>query len=127
MIAIGSQRQAEPKPAGNREKWERVLAEFESSGRSKSAFCREKGIALPTFYYWWRKIKRGGQSKESKKGRKPVEGRRGLLRVEVSSVGGTGQVGGFEVVLWGCHRVLVPAEFDAGSLRRLLEVLREVC
>jgi transposase-like protein len=37
--------------------WERVLAEFRSSGLSQAAFCEQRALNASTFQNWWRKLK----------------------------------------------------------------------
>jgi len=41
--------------------WQRVLQDQRRSGLSQSAFCRQQGIALST-YFWWKRRLRGGDS-----------------------------------------------------------------
>lgn len=37
--------------------WEKEIIEFKSSGKTQSAWCREKGISLRRFNYWYCKSK----------------------------------------------------------------------
>lgn len=38
--------------------WAMVIRECNSSGLSNREFCRQRGIAEKTFYYWQRKLRR---------------------------------------------------------------------
>jgi hypothetical protein len=40
-----------------RTEWERRICDFKASGQSQSLWCREKGINLRTFNYWYLKLK----------------------------------------------------------------------
>src|SRR5215469_4894013 len=37
-----------------RAKWQRLISEQEQSGRTVAAFCRQRGLCVPHFY-WWKK------------------------------------------------------------------------
>lgn len=41
--------------------WESRLANFESSGLSVAAFCRQKKITPARFYYWARRVREAGR------------------------------------------------------------------
>jgi len=43
--------------------WEQRFAEFESSGKTIAAWCKEQSIKESQFYYWRKKL-RMGQAKE---------------------------------------------------------------
>ena len=37
-------------------KWQKIMEMQQASGVNKSAWCREQGINLKTFYYWQKKL-----------------------------------------------------------------------
>lgn len=43
--------------AEKRARWQRIVSEWEQSGLSQAAFCREQGLSIPLFYYWRRRVK----------------------------------------------------------------------
>ena len=42
---------------GRQEHWRRVVAECNSSGICKTAWCRQNGVSIKSFYYWQRKFR----------------------------------------------------------------------
>lgn len=92
----------------------RLFARWERSGLKLSEFARREDL-VPATLYWWRRRLREARSTAPP----PVS------FTEVSGVVAAGAGRGFEVVLDGGTTVRVPERFDAGSLRMLLETLRE--
>ena len=96
-----------------------LLVEFDSSGLSASAFARSKGMPAWKMY--------GALQRRSGK----VRGRRNaaraqsnaLLPVRVVDAKPTAQPAALELMIAGGHRVLIGADFDAQTLRRLVEAL----
>lgn len=43
---------------GNESFWRETIRCWKESGKSQAAFCRERAIALSTFGYWRRRLKR---------------------------------------------------------------------
>jgi transposase-like protein len=41
--------------------WKSILAEYDRSGQTRSAFCRKTGIPPSTFQLWERKLRRRGR------------------------------------------------------------------
>lgn len=41
------------------ERWRDVIGQWRRSGLSQSAFCRQRGVALPTLNYWKRRLENG--------------------------------------------------------------------
>jgi len=91
-----------------------ALAAFEASGLTRAAFRRETGISTQRLK-WWRG--RLGSTAE------PV-GKIEFVPVEVAPRPTVTAEAAMEIVL-GEIRVCVGPAFDAGALRRLLEVLAE--
>jgi hypothetical protein len=97
--------------------WRGLVEEQERSGLSARAFCREREVALPSFYAWRGKLRRpaGGDGAAAA----------GFVElVEPPGAGGPGS--GVSVVLaGGGTRIELGRGFCAEDLRRALAVLRE--
>ena len=96
---------------------ERLVAEFEASGLSRSEFCRERGLALSTLG----RYRRGRDRRESTSASP-------LLAVELSgrmqaSTAAAGSA--LAVVLLSGRRIEVGCGFDAGALEQLVRVLEQ--
>ena len=97
---------------------EQLVAEYESSGLSRSEFCRERGLGLSTL----------DRYRTQQKRRAPA-GRNALVAVEVSGrapVFGAGTGSALAVVLRGGRRIEVGRGFDTGALEQLVRVLEGV-
>jgi hypothetical protein len=95
-----------------------LVAEFESSGLARAAFCQQRGLVVGTLDKYRQRVHGGHQSK----GRTfvPVEVVPSMAR-EVHSVAGRD---GVLIVELGCgRRIEVCRGFDAETLGRLLAVL----
>lgn len=86
--------------------WERHLRDCERSGLPQEEYCAKHGLSMSSFGYWRTKLRR--------------ETRRG----EFVEVGGAGTAAKELVLEINGMRLCIPAEFDAASLKRTLEVLR---
>lgn len=98
-----------------REAIAKVVAEYESSGRSAVAFCSSAGIARVTLTRWRRELERGD--------------RRGSAATRFVEVRPSrpARPACFDVKLAGGVLVRVPSGFDAAELGRLLSTLRATC
>jgi hypothetical protein len=101
----------------SRQEVERLVAEYESSGLSRSEFCRERGLSLSTLCRY-----------RKRRARQAPAGRNALLAVEVSvqEPGPTGTGSALAVVLRGGRRIEVGGGFDTGALEQLVRVLEGV-
>jgi hypothetical protein len=88
-----------------RASWERVVGEYEASGGTAAAFCRQRGLRVWQFRYWLKALR---QSEAAPTG-----------FVELSS--GVRDSGVW--VACGRWRVQVSDGFDTGVLRRVVEAL----
>jgi hypothetical protein len=91
-----------------------MAVEYEASGLSREAFCKQKDVPLKTLARYvvrYRKQKAGG-----------IETRR-WVAVEVAGHGGCGSE--LSVLLAGGRRIEVKRGFDAGTLRQLVTVLEQ--
>jgi len=123
--------------------WRGVLRRQGESGLSVRQFCADEKLSGASFYRWKRKIagadsRRASNSKGSagsqaraasrrdgrkrrraSRGAKPNENTGAFIPVRLQAAAG----GLLEVVHPRGHVVRVPAAFDAGSLRQVLDVL----
>ncbi|WP_010245199.1 IS66 family insertion sequence element accessory protein TnpA [Acetivibrio cellulolyticus] len=44
--------------------WEKLIREFEKSGKTQAQWCREKGLKIKAFNFQYRKYRRDNQNKE---------------------------------------------------------------
>lgn len=94
----------------SREEAERLVREYEASGLTRPAFCRERGLSVSLLdYYRRRHLDRSGKLPP-------------LTAVElVGPVSWPGSC--LRVELANGRRIAVEADFDAGLLQRLIAVL----
>ena len=91
-----------------------LAAEFEASGLSREAFCKQKEVPLKTLARYvvrYRKQKAGGSQPQR------------WVAVEV--VGHGGGDSELSVLLFSGRRIEVKRGFDAGTLRQLVTVLEQ--
>ena len=92
-----------------------MVAEYEASGKNRSEFCRERGLALSTLGRYRRRRERQEPGRSNP-----------LLAVELSgrtpaSVAAAGSP--LAVVLRSGRRIEVGRGFDAGALEQLVRLL----
>jgi hypothetical protein len=110
--------------------WRRRVARWRESGLDTATFAKRERINARTLT-WWRWKLGAGRKKASKAARKVVgssrpaggRGEKEAPRFVELQLGAIVEAGRFEVVIGGGRRVVVPPDFDAGSLSKLLEVL----
>lgn len=97
------------------------LVEFDFSGQSAAAFARSKGLAPWKLYNALgrrsgkvRSLRAAGRAK-----------RNALLPVHMIDAPSAKPPSAMELVLAGGHRLLIGADFDALTLRRLVEALAQ--
>lgn len=94
---------------------EQLVAEYETSGLSRTEFCRERGLSLATLARYRKRQPQG----ETKAGNR-------WIAVEVSSTApalDTATSSGLVVALPGGRRIEIGRGFDADTLVQLLRVL----
>jgi len=113
--------------------WRAVLAEWETSGLSQAAFCREHELSAKTFTWWKRELTRRDTVRAGRprgKGRTDASraGTAGFLPVRVAGAREAPRDGdgGLEVVLVSGRRVRVGSDVDADVLARVVRVLEGV-
>jgi len=96
-----------------------LLAEFDASGQSAASFARSRGVATWRLHYALRR-----RSGKARKGRGALHAELpALLPVRVVDPKPASSPAPLELVLAGGHRLLIGADFDALTLRRVLEAL----
>ena len=109
-----------------------LLGKWERSGLRLSRFAEREGIGRKTLYRWRQRfgvgasdLRRVRQSTMAGSGGRPEPGAT-FMEVSAALRGPSSRVAvTFEVVLGSGTTVRVPEHFEAGSLRLLLETLRE--
>lgn len=93
----------------NRQEIERLVGDFEASGRTRTDYCRETGLALSTL---GRYLKRHGADRQR------------LVRVKLESA--QGQAPGFALVLGNGRRIESGWSFGDAELARLIRIAEAV-
>ena len=96
-----------------------LLLEFHASGQSAAAFARSKGLAPRKIYNALQRRSRQARAARVARGLQ----RNALLPVHVVDARPAKQSAALELLIAGRHRVLIGADFDAPTLRRLVEAL----
>ena len=91
-------------------KWRGLVSEQARSGQSVAAFCRERSLCVPHFYWWKKRLREGSTTKF-------VEVRVAEPRV---SAAGDSRI---EVRLANGRSLMVQPGFDAEHVRALLTLL----
>ena len=96
---------------------EQLVAEYDSSGLGRTAFCQQRGLSLSTLSRYRRR--------QGQKTGDAADGKRWLaVEVAASAAGASGgRTSGLAVVLAGGCRIEVGRGFDADTLARLLAVV----
>jgi hypothetical protein len=93
------------------QQWRHWIGEWRASGLSVRAFCKRRGLALPTFYAWRRTLE--GRAAEGAT----------FVPVQVVADATPTQPSALEIILRDGRAVRVAPGFDAATLRQLLAVL----
>jgi hypothetical protein len=105
-------------PSDRADYWRELNQAWGASDQTAVAFCRQRHINPGTFGWWRRELARraGGRS-----GRFPKPS---FVEVKV----GSGPMGrGYELALCNGRRIIVPGDFEEGTLRRLISVAEGSC
>ena len=94
---------------------DQVAVEYEASGLSREAFCKQKDVPLKTLDRYVTRYR-----KQKKDGSEPQRW------VAVEAAGHSGSGSELSVLLSGGRRIEVKRGFDAGTLRQLVAVLEQV-
>jgi transposase len=98
----------------SREEWSKRVQRWQDSGLSAEQFAAEIGTKAATLKFWKYKLGKA----------EPVPTQaRPLPLVEIKAAPAAAVESRLELDLGGGRRIFVPAEFDAGALKRLIAVL----
>jgi len=92
------------------ESWKVILSDWESSGRTAAAYCRDAGIAIWKFYYWKKRLRSN-----------PETGSSGFVELSFAV---SGNDSGIRLELPGGIRILLERGFDAVELKRTVMSLQ---
>lgn len=98
--------------AERRRRWAALVSEWRDSALSQTAFCRERGLSVRSFYCWRRRMLR--QQPEANRA-----GASEFIPVRVAAPVSCA----VEVCLRSGHTIRIAADFDETVLRRLIGVL----
>lgn len=105
------------------EDWSRLVRSWERSGQTCAEFCAARGVNRHTLSWWkWRLGRWSASSNGGTAGHGTPLSFVDYGRERTAPVGGARR-DGFIGVEVGRYTVQVPADFDAGSLTRLLGLL----
>jgi len=102
-----------------REKWQRLVSEQARSGQSVAAFCQERGLSEPHFY-WWKKRLHESVPAKFVEVKLAANGSRLAGSAPEPRVSDDAWV---EIRLRNGRSVVVGPGFDAGHLHALLAVV----
>ena len=88
-----------------REHWRKLIAEQKASGETIRAFCEERGIGCPAFYYWRKRLQKA----------QPVQF--ALLKTVASAPP-------LELILANGEQLRIWDGVNAATLRLVLDVVR---
>ena len=98
----------------NKEKWQKILAEWKTSGLGRRAYCLQNNIPTTTFDYWRRRIREEDQNTASKQ----------LVKLPVILQQSTPS--GF-VLEFGKNLTLqIPPNYQREDLQRIVKDLAEI-
>lgn len=102
---------------GPAQDWRGHIEQYLGGGLSRREYCQRHQLALSTFDYWRRRLRKEGAPATSSSSR-ALE----VVRVEVDMASVVGSAP-LELVVGNGRMIRIPAGFDAGTLERLLVVL----
>jgi hypothetical protein len=128
---LASERQAgamgEARGEELRERWAVLLAQWQQSGQSGRAFCRERGLAYAQWLYWRRRL--AVVADQSAVPGRALAAGDFVAFAPVRSLGASGESEscGLRLRLAGSWELVLERGFDAGELRRVMGVLTTLC
>ena len=118
MARPAARRQTQESPRAAH--WRKMIAEWEGSGQTQVAFCRERNESITSFRWWrWQLRKR---DQENRPKFLPV---RVIENPEAAQGPSRTREHDFEVVLSKNCIIRVPQQFESRALLRLIRVLEE--
>ena len=102
-----------PRDPHKEQLWRQRIHQWRRSGLSVRTYCEQRGLTLPSFYFWRRVLQE-----------RQAQGRL-FVPVQIVPEERPAPRGAVEVLLADGRTVRVPPGFDAATLRQLLAVLEE--
>ena len=99
--------------AERQQEWFAIMREFESSGQTQSAFCKEKNLAFNTFIYYRHQYR--AQQKVTRNASNP------FIEIQCSSAISTEP---FSLSFPNGIKLCLPQQFNDRQFVKLIEVLR---
>jgi hypothetical protein len=96
-------------PETRRNYWGKLIAEQEASGLGVRPFCRERGMAEPSFYYWRKRLRKNGTVRFA------------LLETKTAMAD---MAPALELVLTTGERLRIGNQVNAATLRVVLDAVR---
>ena len=90
--------------------WQGILRQWERSGKSKAAFCRERNLSQWSFHYWAKRLKE-----------RQAAGSGGFIRVEAKATSG------IRLRLPSGLEIELESGFDEEVLKSLLRAAASAC
>ena len=117
-----------------RQQWQMAIQQWQSSGQSVRAFCRQEGLKESAFFFWRRELALQDRADTAlhpstscqRKTSSPVEPTGAaacFLPVQVVAGRDPRRAGDIEIVLGSGRAVRVPPQFDKQTLADVLAVL----
>jgi transposase len=97
--------------------WKALIERYERGTATQARFCEREGVAPSTFQYWRRRLREEAASASAPS----AAGR--LVAVQVREEPRTATATGLRLVLPSGVGIEVRPDFDAATLRRVVEVL----
>ena len=101
-----------------RQKWQRLISEQAQSGGTVVAFCRARGLCVPHFYWWKKRLHESTATKPASTG--------GFVEVKVAAAAlepNTASDSRVEIRLRNGRSLMVGRGFDAEQVRMLVVVV----
>ena len=117
-----------------RQQWQMAIQQWQFSGQSVRAFCRQEGLKESAFFFWRRELALQDRADAAsppspsckRKTSSPVEPTGAAARflpVQVVAGRGPQRAGDIEIVLGSGRAVRVPPQFDRQTLADVLALL----
>ncbi len=104
-----------------RKKWEQHVADYERSGQSQNAWCRDNNIKVNRLRYWIKKFEN-----EKVAAKRNIDNPTNWVKVD-TSLSNQGVHDNSLVITIGEASIKVTSDFDADFLERVIGMLTSVC
>ena len=103
--------------------WQGLVAEQAAGGANVRAFCADRGVSEPSFYWWRRELQ--GLNTPGRRTRETAKSKAGFVELVVSPVTPASRFSGVAVHLDARVSILLDRGFDREVLAAVLTVLKE--